>query len=420
MEHKLREVYQSQIRLLDDLPCRRRSMPSLSLEEYRRYGRQMILPELGKAGQMCLKSASVLIIGAGGLGCPCIAYLAGAGVGRLGIVDGDTIDLSNSHRQILHSPDLVGQLKVESARTFVNELNHNVSVEVYPFRLEASGAIQLFSRYDMILDCSDNQATRYLISDTCVVLGLPLVSGSALKTEGQMAVYNYRGGPCYRCLFPKPTPFSSTQTCAEAGILGPIVGVIGVLQALEAVKLILRAGHIDHNTASNITGYQPNLTLFSPFSEPQWRSIKLRRKKAGCLACGTDASISARTITNGSLDYEAFCGVLVHNFVPLLPEDRVDPRTLKVDLNKYRVIDVRDEVHFGIASLKESINVPMDAIDEYRIDDSDLPVLVVCRQGYDSQVAVRSLRTTHPNLQIQDLLGGLQAFAAVDLTFPLY
>lgn len=377
----------------------------------------MILPEIGKSGQIALKNASVLIVGAGGLGCPAIAYLAGAGIGCLGIIDGDTVALSNCHRQILHSPGVSGQSKVDSAAKYVQEQNHNVEVHRYGFSLTHLNC-DLFSRYDLVLDCTDNQATRYLISDTCVSLGIPLISGAALKTEGQLAVYNYRDGPCYRCLFPVPTPAEDVQSCGEAGILGPVVGLIGVLQALECIRLLVDKSR--SHLSANSDAYSPSLTLFSAFGSPQWRTIRLRKRKKDCISCGSDPKITAETIKTGDIDYDIFCGPRGEAAVGLPADQRLEPTELSTKAKDFIILDVRDVTQFEIAHLDNSINVPIQAIDEYELKDRNKSVLVVCRIGNDSQSAVQRLQCRYPEQVFVDLRGGLRSYALKMGNFPLY
>lgn len=393
-------------------------MVDLDLEEYRRYGRQMILPEIGKPGQIALKSSAVLVVGAGGLGCPAIAYLAGAGVGCLGIIDADTIDLSNCHRQILHKPDDVGKPKVESAAAFVKELNGSISTRLYPFSLEAGNSVEIFSGYDVVLDCTDNQPARYLISDTCVILGLPLISGAALKTEGQLAVYNYRNGPCYRCLFPVATPAENVQSCGRAGVLGPVVGLIGILQALECIKVLIaqRKG----SNSVMLDEYKPSLTLFSAFGSPQWRTIQLRQKKQKCVSCGPAATISQETIRNAKTDYATFCSGGDHLDGRLETHERLEASKLDGNVDKYMILDVRDSTQFGIAHLDHSINVPFTDLQISELSFSEKPILVVCRIGNDSQRAVRALQRRYPRQTFLDLKGGLQDYAAIKNDFPFY
>ncbi|BCR88485.1 urmylation protein [Aspergillus chevalieri] len=435
-----------------------RTWPLLA-EEYRRYGRQMIVPQLGLQGQLKLRSSRMLIVGAGGLGCPAAQYLAGAGVGTLGLVDGDTVEFSNLHRQVLHRRRTVGKFKVDSAIEYLQELNHHSTYIPYRAHLTPQDAPEIFKDYDLILDCTDNPATRYLISDTAVLLGKPLVSASALRTEGQLMVLNNpprpagdaTGGPCYRCVFPKPPPANSVVSCADGGILGPVVGTMGLLQALEAIKVI---------TASDSTPRNPpSLLIFSAYSSPQFRSIKLRSRRANCAVCSAEAKVSLDTLKSGSTDYEFFCGTATPETL-LSPEERISPQeyrarhpdtfaagtTPAVD-GKHTMIDVREKVQFDICNIDNSINIPISSILSSRptpaaedgipaplpswlprdiaSPDSTDPVYVVCRLGNDSQVAVKRLKELGLDRGgqrfIGDIQGGLHAWRRqVDPEWPEY
>jgi len=205
--------------------------------ETERYSRQLLVPEVGVAGHARLARCAVLIVGCGGLGSPAALYLAGAGVGRLGLMDADQVESSNLHRQIIHTEDRAGINKAESAAHGCAQLNSLVACEVHKAFLTPANALDVIRNYDIVVDASDNVATRYLVNDACVVLGKPLVYGSALRMEGQLTVFNYKGGPCYRCMFPTPPPLETVTDCADGGIVGPVVGVIGTLQAMEAIKV---------------------------------------------------------------------------------------------------------------------------------------------------------------------------------------
>ena len=292
----------------------------LELEEYIRYGRQMILPQVGLPGQLALKKSSVLVIGAGGLGCPVLLYLAGAGIGTsptdnrsnklgtIGIADHDTVDLSNLHRQILHRTSSIGRLKTRSAETALKQLNPSIKVICHDDGITPQNAVSSMTPYDIIVDCTDAPSTRYLISDTCVVLSKSLVSGSALGTEGQLVVYGYNNGPCYRCMFPTPPPAEAVLTCGEGGILGPVVGVIGVMQALETIKVMLHANGVWKEE------YIPQMTIFGAFDVPQWRSFKMRPRKKDCIACGLNPSISEDIIAK--TDYSVICKRVIPDEIP--------------------------------------------------------------------------------------------------------
>ncbi|KAI1332510.1 adenylyltransferase [Xylariaceae sp. FL0255] len=431
-------------------------------EEYARYGRQLVLPQIGIKGQLNLRRASVLIIGAGGLGCPAAAYLAGSGIGRLGIVDGDVVESSNLHRQITHSTSRVGDLKVDSLVSFCRDLNPLVEYVSYAEHLTPENAERIVGGggggdgdeargYDVVLDCTDHPTSRYLISDICVLLGKPLVSASALRTDGQLIVLNNppapqgsgEGGPCYRCVFPTPPPADSVVSCGEGGILGPVVGVMGVLQALEAIKLIA-AGPVKEPAT-------PSLLLFSASGATQFRSIRMRSRRKDCFACSAQSKLTLKDLASGSLDYVQFCGV-VQPVDILRPDERVSAARYDTILrevvngedgkeNKRPVlIDVREKEHFDIASIPDSINVPFSTFqarsratrdDEVSqcLDwlpeevESDRPIHVVCRLGNDSQVVTRKLKEMGfdqgGKRYIGDIKGGMKAWKTeVDHTVP--
>ncbi|KAI9833485.1 MAG: hypothetical protein M1819_003643 [Sarea resinae] len=434
----------------------------LRAEEYQRYGRQLILPEVGLQGQLKLKASSVLIVGVGGLGCPAAMYLAGAGVGRLGLVDGDTVEISNLHRQILHSTPRVGMRKVDSAITGLRALNPTVQYVAHREHLTPQTAVAIVSKYDVILDCTDHPTSRYLISDAAVLLGKPLVSASALKAEGQLMVLNTpptapgenHGGPCYRCVFPKPPPPDSVLSCGDGGILGPVVGTMGVLQAIETIKILTcNTPNPSNNPSTNASSPSPpTLLLFSAYTSPQFRSVRLRSRRPTCLACGPHATITAESLTSGSLDYIQFCGVA--NPAALLSADerisaRDFSRTIEraahdTEANKLVLVDVREKVQFDICHLPDSINIPFSRIQAMQtatqsssadepesqqflapILGPQLPIYVVCRLGNDSQVVVKVLKAAGLDeggkRYIGDIRGGLKAWKEeVEPEWPEY
>lgn len=396
---------------------RREEDEKLSLEEYRRYGRQLIMGEVGIKGQLRLKKAKVLVVGAGGLGCPVLAYLGGAGVGTIGIVDNDTVDASNLHRQILHDAKKVGMSKAESARQFLNNQNDNVNVQIHNIRLLPDNVFDIFRQYDLVLDCTDTPNTRYLISDAAVILGLPLVSASALKTEGQLSVLNFKDGPCYRCFFPVPPPPDSVLSCGDGGILGPVVGVMGVMQSIEAIKVITGA-YEDRQE------FKPSLTLFSAYSMPQWRTIRMRGKKSDCATCGESPTITKESIESGETDYTAFCGLPTQ--VTLSPAERVSvKRYAELRDMPHTLIDVREKPQFEICSLEGAVNKPYMGLKSGKVnfEEGELqePVYVCCRYGNDSQATVKMLKEQYNIQNVYDIQGGLDKWSQdVDEDFPRY
>ncbi|CAO2658002.1 Nn.00g072620.m01.CDS01 [Neocucurbitaria sp. VM-36] len=449
----------------DDLD--RQSKWPLEKHEYRRYGRQLIMPEIGLQGQLRLKHSRVLVVGVGGLGCPAAAYLVGAGVGTVGLVDGDVVEESNLHRQILHSSARVGMTKVESAMVTLRSLNPNIKLMPHISRLVPETAISIFRNYDLVLDCTDTPASRYLISDTCVLLGKTLVSASALRIDGQLIVLNNpplppgdpKGGPCYRCVFPKPPPPESVVSCGDGGILGPVVGVMGVLQALEAIKVLTQKPA----STQSLQPDPPSLLIFSAYSNPMFRSIRLRSRKLKCAACSAQATISPELLESGSLDYIQFCGS-IGPIDALTPQERISAESyakLRSGVNPFTgtvsnkdshiLVDVREKVQFELCNIDGSVNIPYSAVsatpglslnlstpspgsstmevDEndwvVQLRESEKPIFVVCRLGNDSQVTVKKMKELGLDYGgkrfIGDIRGGLEAWRKnVDAEFPDY
>ncbi|KAG8954259.1 Urmylation protein [Tulasnella sp. 424] len=389
----------------------------MTLSEYRRYGRQMILEGIGLPGQLKLKNASVLVVGAGGLGCPAIQYLAAAGVGTLGIVDHDIVELSNLQRQILHSDATIGVAKAQSAKAAAERLQPLIKVVPHVCSLDPINARDILSKYDIILDCTDNLPTRYLLSDTAVLVGKPLVSGAALKFDGQLCVYNLgSAGPCYRCIFPKPPKRDGEGSCEEVGVLGVVTGVIGTLQAMEAIKII-----------TGLHDEQPSLLIFSALSSPSFRTMKLRGRRPNCPSCGGDPSMRDRFV--GEQDYVAFCG----GETPDLEETgkidisgRIKPQALADSLKETNatIIDVRSPTEFSICHLPGSINVPLSLLEREPANhiSQASDTFVVCRLGNDSQIAASVLRSVSgDSAKVYDLVGGLRAWSKeVNPLFPIY
>lgn len=390
----------------------------LNNNEIARYSRQIILSEIGVQGQLKLKRASVLVVGAGGLGCPSSLYLAGAGVGHIGLLDYDEVELTNLHRQLLHTESTVGLTKVDSARAYLEELNSQIEVSTHHTQLTSDNALAFLERYDIIVDATDNVATRYLLNDACVLLKKPLVSGSALQLEGQLTVYNHKSGPCYRCLFPTPPPPETVTNCGDGGVLGAITGVIGALQALESIKIIL----------GNDGVLSGRLLLFDGH-QSAFRNLKLRGKKADCAVCSENASLTKL------IDYEQFCSMKAtdkdSHLSLLKPHERVTAEEYKSLLDRnvpHVLIDVRGANQFEICQLPSSINVPIEDILKNRRNVAEEcregDVFVVCRRGNDSQLAVQHLAPLFEERGLsapRDIVGGLHAWARnVDREFPIY
>jgi molybdopterin/thiamine biosynthesis adenylyltransferase/rhodanese-related sulfurtransferase len=383
-------------------------LPELNREEIIRYSRHLLLPEVGIEGQRKLKAASVLIIGAGGLGSPVALYLAAAGVGHIGLVDYDVVDLTNLQRQVIHGTQSMGKLKVESARHRMLELNPGIQVDAFPEPFTSTNALQIASAYEVIIDGSDNFPTRYLTNDLCVLSGKPNIYAAIYRFDGQVSVFDARRGPCYRCLFPEPPPPGSVPTCAEGGVLGVLPGTIGTLQATEALKLLLGIG-------------QPligKLLLFNAL-DLSFEYIRLR-KNPGCNVCGEYPKIT------GLIDYDAFCGVSGINQIPVEEED--DLEITAVDLAEQmhtahppHLIDVREPPEQQICSIAGAELIPLGELSSRlsELDNSEVFV-VFCRTGIRSRRALEILRGAGFH-QVKHLRGGINAWAArVDPGLPVY
>uniref|UniRef100_A0A1I7UEE1 Adenylyltransferase and sulfurtransferase MOCS3 homolog n=1 Tax=Caenorhabditis tropicalis TaxID=1561998 RepID=A0A1I7UEE1_9PELO len=392
----------------------------ISRKDAGRYSRQLLVDDFGVNGQKNLKSSKVLIVGAGGLGCPVATYLGAAGVGTLGIVDYDQISLDNLHRQVAYKETQVGQSKAQGLAEQIKSQNSDVNVVVHNISLDSSNAVEIFKNYNIVCDCTDNVATRYLINDVCVILNIPLVSGSALRWDGQLSVYHYGPDcPCFRCLFPSAPDPSSVTNCNEGGVLGPIVGTIGSMQALEVMKIAA-------NVPSTLAG---KLLLFDG-REGKSRTIRLRKRDPKCAVCGDNPTITT------PIDYVVFCGAGAHDKIEhlnLLAEcDRVNVEEYR-DIRKNQkqiLLDTRPPVEFEIAHLPEAINVTLNECrslpaaeisSRLGIDSSESNVYVICHRGNDSQRAVLLLREKIDKIRFRDIIGGYEDWAnKINDKFPLY
>ena len=353
----------------------------LTPDELQRYHRHLILPEVGEDGQRRLKSARVLLVGAGGLGSPAALYLAAAGVGHLGVVDADDVELSNLQRQVLHDTESVGRSKVDSAAMRLRAINPHVEVGTHRTRLTSANALALLDAYDVIVDGSDNFPTRYLINDACVLLAKPNVYGSVLRFEGQASVFSAGDGPCYRCLFREPPPPGLVQSCAESGVLGVVPGLVGVVQAAEAIKLITGIGEPLVGRLLLVDGLRMRFRTIDVARDPE------------CLACGT------REITT-LIDYDAFCGVSpgssATGWTSDTLDDEITPEALATRLAEGAtpaLLDVREPYEWAIARLPEARLVPLDTLpDVVHTLDPDQEVIVYCHHGMRSAAAVAWLR----------------------------
>src|SRR5438270_14912 len=374
----------------------------LTKEELQRYSRHLIMPEVTAEGQKRLKAARVLCIGAGGLGSPAALYLAAAGVGKLGLVDFDRVDLTNLQRQILHGTKDVGRSKLASARDRLHDINPDIEVELHDCRFSSENAEQIVADYDVIVDGSDNFATRYLSNDVCVFAGKPNLYGSVFRFEGQTTVFApLLGGPCYRCLFPEPPPPESVPNCAQAGVLGVLPGIIGMLQAIEAIKLIIGIG-------------EPLIGRLLHFDalKVKFRELNLRRDPQ-CPVCGDNPTIFS------PIDYEQFCGVHDEAAIP-----GMSPQELKRRMDAgepFELIDVREPFEYEIARIDGAKSIPLGEIAE-RTDEleRDQPILVHCHSGQRSAQAVRLLQQ-RGFTNVYNVEGGIDAWSDyIDPSVPKY
>src|SRR2546429_3663559 len=385
--------------IIDD---QRTSAVQLGAEELQRYSRHLIMPEVTADGQRRLKAARVLCIGAGGLGSPAALYLTAAGVGTIGIVDFDDVDLSNLQRQILHGTKDVGRGKLESAHDRLRDINPKIEIELYQCRLSSENASEIVSKYDIVVDGSDNFATRYLSNDVCVFEQKPNVYGSVFRFEGQTTVFApHLGGPCYRCLFPEPPPPESVPNCAQAGVLGVLPGIIGILQAIGTVKLIVGIG-------------EPLIGRLLHFDalKVKLRELNLRRDPQ-CPVCGETPTIFA------PIDYEQFCGVRDEGEM-----SEMSPHQLKrkIDAEEpFELIDVREPFEYEIARIDGAKLIPLGEISE-RLNElsGERPIVVHCHTGKRSAQAVRLLQQ-RGFANVYNLEGGIDAWSdQIDPNVPKY
>lgn len=382
--------------------------PDLSHEEIMRYSRHLLIPEVGLKGQKKLKSSAVLVIGAGGLGSPVAMYLAAAGVGRIGLVDYDTVDASNLQRQIIHGTSRMGDLKVDSARDRMLDINPDIQVEIYSEPFTSENALRIAKRYDLIIDGTDNFPTRYLVNDVCVMLGIPNVYGSIYRFDGQASVFDGADGPCYRCLFPEPPPPGLVPSCAEGGVLGVLPGTIGSIQASEGLKLLLGIG-------SSLKG---RLLLYNAL-DMSFDFVKLR-KNPNCKVCSQNPEITTL------IDYEEFCGMPAydHDDGSAGAEWDIEPSALDALLKSgqsVRLIDVREPHELEIAHLEGAELVPLGQLGGRLSElDSAQEIVVFCKTGARSTRALELLVGAGFR-KIKNLKGGINAWAReVDPSIPLY
>jgi molybdopterin/thiamine biosynthesis adenylyltransferase/rhodanese-related sulfurtransferase len=348
----------------------------LTIEEVRRYSRHLIIPDVAMAGQKRLKNARVLAIGAGGLGSPVLMYLAAAGVGTLGIVEFDTVDESNLQRQIIHGQSDIGRSKAQSARDSIHEINPLVKVVLHEVRLENENVFEIFSQYDLIVDGTDNFATRYLVNDACVLLGKPYVWGSIYRFDGQASVFWAENGPCYRCLYPEPPPPGMVPSCAEGGVLGVLCASIGSIQATEAIKLLTGIG-------DSLVG---RLMIYDAL-EMSYRTVNIR-KDPECPICGKNPTITEL------IDYETFCGVVSDEAVLAAQGSTIVPRELKEWIDRGEnifLVDVREPAEFEIVSIPGAVLIPKgEFLNGSALErmPQDKRIVLYCKSGMRSAEAL--------------------------------
>jgi molybdopterin/thiamine biosynthesis adenylyltransferase/rhodanese-related sulfurtransferase len=382
-------------------------LPPLTHEEILRYSRHLLIPEIGLKGQQKLKASSVLVIGTGGLGSPAALYLAAAGVGRIGIVDYDVVDASNLQRQIIHGTSTLGQRKVESARRRMLDLNPDIEVIAYDEPFTSENAMRIAADYDVIVDGTDNFPTRYLSNDVAVFLGKPNVYASIFRFDGQVSVFYAREGPCYRCLFPAPPPPGLVPSCAEGGVLGVLPGVIGSLQATEALKLLLGIGE-------PLIG---RLLLYNAL-DMSFEFVELK-KNPNCRVCGLNADI--KTL----IDYEEFCGVPGHDREEgsagsgwdITPAELAE----RLQTNGILLLDVREPHELEISRLPGALNIPLGQLAARLSElDSAREMVVFCKAGTRSARALELLVSAGFR-KVKNLKGGINAWAReVDPSLPIY
>lgn len=369
------------------------TLPELSDDEKARYSRHIVMPEVGMDGQRKLKASSVVVVGAGGLGIPATVYLSAAGVGRIGIVDNDVVELSNLHRQFLFSEADVGRPKAELLRSRLLSINPNVDVQVHRERLDSSNALKILGPYDVVIDATDNFPSRYLINDACVLLGKPDVYASVFRFDGQVSVFSTEAGPCYRCLYPEPPPPESVQSCAEAGVLGVLTGIVGAVQANQAINILLGKG-------ASLSG---RLLLFDSM-DTSFNELKIK-KNPECLVCGTKPRITKL------IDYEEFCGV---KRKAVEDNGEITPIGLKSSIDrgeKPLLLDVREPYEYQLCHIEGAKLVPLGQLPLRTKElDKNETIVVYCHTGIRSSYAVQFLKKAG-YAKTRNLYGGIKAWA---------
>jgi molybdopterin/thiamine biosynthesis adenylyltransferase/rhodanese-related sulfurtransferase len=380
--------------------------PPFRPDQFERYRRHLSLPEVGAAGQQALFDAKVLLIGAGGLGCPAALYLAAAGIGRLGLVDFDVVDASNLQRQVLYGTADVGRLKVDVASERIAAMNPDVEVVKHPVQLTSENAMELFADYDVVIDGSDNFPTRYLSNDACVLLGKPNVHGSIFRFDGQASVFDARHGPCYRCLYPEPPPPGAVPSCAEGGVLGVLPGLIATIQATETVKIVTGIG-------------EPLYGRLIQYDALQMEFNEFRLKKdPACPVCGESPSVTAL------IDYAGFCGVPTAEVTTPQPEcSAADVHAMRERGEEFLLLDVREPDEFATAHIDGALLLPLGELEQRLgelVEWKGARVVVHCKSGVRSARACEILRS-HGFASVENLSGGIEAWSlTVDANVPRY
>lgn len=379
---------------------------TLSVDEVRRYSRHLIIPDVAMDGQKRLKNARVLAVGAGGLGSPVLMYLAAAGVGTLGVVDFDVVDESNLQRQVIHGQSDIGRPKAVSARDRIHEINPLVTVRLHEVRLDSSNVMEIFSQYDLIVDGTDNFATRYLVNDACVLLGKPYVWGSIYRFDGQASVFWAEHGPCYRCLYPEPPPPGMVPSCAEGGVLGVLCASIGSIQATEAVKVVVGVGE-------PLVG---RLMVYDAL-EMAYRTINVR-KDPECPVCGKNPTITEL------IDYDAFCGTVSHEAEEAAAGSTITATELKAMIDRGEdpfIVDVREPAEYEILKIPGSHLIPKGELAAHLSElPQDRPIVLHCKVGGRSAEALAMVKAAGFANAVH-VQGGVLAWQAqVDPSLPTY
>ena len=383
---------------------------ALTQDQINRYSRHLLLPEVGVEGQEKICDSKVLLIGTGGLGSPLALYLAAAGVGNLGLIDFDVVDLSNLQRQVAHGESTVGKLKVDSAKARIADLNSSINVTTYNTRLSSENVMEIFADYDIIVDGTDNFPTRYLASDACVLLKKPYIYGCILRFEGQASVFDSRVGPCYRCLYPEPPPPGLVPSCAEGGVIGILPGIVGLIQANEVIKLILGKGE-------SLVG---RLLLFDALSM-KFREMKLRKDK-DCPICGDNPTITEL------IDYQEFCGILPVEDSSADTEKEITVEQVKQMLDEkhaFKLIDVREPSEYEICKIDAAALIPLGDIedkDPAKLNglNQDDEIVLHCKAGVRSMKALKALEEMGFR-NLKSMRGGINEWSEkVDSSVPLY